>query len=141
MNSTIRNILAAVAGLAIGSIVNMSLINISSTIIPPPVGADVTTMEGLLEAMHLFEPKHFIMPFLAHALGTLAGAMIASLIATGHRLKFALGIGGFFLIGGITNAFLLPSPTWFIAVDIILAYLPMGWLGWKLSEVLIIKGR
>jgi hypothetical protein len=31
--------------------------------------------------MHLFEPRHFVMPFLAHALGTLAGALAAFLIA------------------------------------------------------------
>ena len=43
----------------------------SSSLIPPPEGADVTTLEGLKTSMHLFQPKHFLMPFLAHALGTL----------------------------------------------------------------------
>ena len=46
----------------------------SSSIISPPKGVDVTTMEGLKAYLHLFEPKHFIFPFLAHALGTFAGA-------------------------------------------------------------------
>ncbi len=74
MNSIIRNILAVVAGAVVGSLVNMGIIMISSSIIPPPDGADVTTMEGLKASMHLFQPRHFIMPFLAHALGTFAGA-------------------------------------------------------------------
>ena len=64
MNSTVKNILAVVAGLVIGSIVNMGLITISGSIIPPPEGVDNTTMEGLKESMHLFQPKHFIFPFL-----------------------------------------------------------------------------
>jgi len=74
------------------------------------------------------------MPFLAHALGALAGAFVAALIATNHKMKFALVIGAFFLIGGIANVFMLPSPIWFAVLDIGVAYLPMGWLGWKLAE-------
>lgn len=54
MHPTLRTILAAVAGLVIGSIVNMGLINVSGHAIPPPAGADLTTTEGLKAAMHLF---------------------------------------------------------------------------------------
>lgn len=133
MNTILRNILALIAGFVIGSIVNMGLITISGSIIPPPEGADVTTMEGLMEAMHLFEPKHFIMPFLAHALGTLVGALVAALIAASRKKTFALVIGGFFMLGGITNAVLLPSPMWFIVIDVLFAYIPMAILayGWS----------
>ena len=132
MNPIIRNVLAVIAGLVIGSIVNMGIINISGSIIPPPEGADVTTMEGLKATMHLFEPRHFIFPFLAHALGTLVGAIIAGLLAANHRLKFALSIGLFFMIGGIINVFMLPSPLWFTVLDLVGAYIPMGWIGGKI---------
>ena len=96
--NTLRNILAVVLGIVVGSAVNMGLILISSSIIAPPEGADMTTMEGLLEAMPMMEPKHFIMPFLAHALGTLVGAVVAGLISATHKKKFAMAIGVFFLI-------------------------------------------
>ena len=129
MNSIIRNILAVITGIIIGSIVNMGIINISGSIIPPPEGADITTMEGLKTTMHLFKPINFLFPFLAHALGTLAGAILAAMIAANHKMKFALVIGLFFLIGGITNILLLPSPTWFAMVDIGGAYIPMAWIG------------
>ena len=134
MNPILRNILAIIAGVIIGSMVNMGLIMISSSIIPPPSGVDVTDMESLKSSMHLFEAKHFIFPFLAHALGTIAGAYVASLIAVSHKMKFALGVGVFFLLGGITNVFMLPSPLWFIVLDLVGAYIPMGWLGGKLTE-------
>lgn len=110
----------------------MGIITISGSIIPPPDGADVTTMEGLKAAMHLFQPKHFIMPFLAHALGTFAGALLAGKIAFNHKMKFALGIGIFFLIGGIVNTFMLPSPTWFTILDLAGAYIPMGFIAGRL---------
>lgn len=132
MNPVIKNILSVVAGIILGSAVNMGIIMISGSIIPPPAGADVTTMEGLKASIHLFEPKHFLLPFMAHALGTLAGAIITAIIAHNNKKKFALGIGLFFLLGGIINAFMLPSPAWFIVIDLVGAYIPMGYLGGKL---------
>lgn len=62
---------------------------ISGSIIPPPEGADNTTMEGLKASMHLFQPKHFLMPFLAHALGTFGGALLTILIVTNRKMLFA----------------------------------------------------
>lgn len=127
MNPILKNLLAFLAGIIFGSAVNMGIIAISGSIIPPPDGADVTTTEGLRSAMPLFQPKHFIMPFLAHALGTFAGAFVAAVIAATHKMKFALGIGVFFLLGGIASVFMLPSPTWFTVLDLVGAYIPMGY--------------
>lgn len=133
MSPIVRNILAVVAGIIIGSTVNMGMIMISGSIIPPPGGADVTTAEGLKAAMHLFEPKHFLMPFLAHALGTFAGALLASLIAATRKMMFAMVIGAFFLVGGIANVLMLPSPLWFTIVDLVGAYIPMAYIAAKLT--------
>lgn len=139
MSSIFRNILAVISGAILGSIVNMSLIMTSSFIIPPPEGADVNTMEGLKASMYLFEPKHFIMPFLAHGLGTFTGAFTTYMIGVDYKMKLALVIGFFFLIGGITNVLMLPSPTWFVVLDLVGAYIPMAWLGGKLCGKLVSK--
>lgn len=133
MNPTLRNVLAVIAGAILGSLVNGFLIEISGKVIPPPDGADVTTLEGLKASIHLFEPKHFVFPFLAHALGTLTGAFVAAKLAVTHKMRIALGIGVLFLLGGIANCFMLPAPLWFMAVDVIVAYIPMGYLGGKLA--------
>lgn len=133
MSPIVRNILAVIAGVVIGSTVNMALITVSGSVIPPPEGADVTTTEGLRASMHLFQPKHFIFPFLAHALGTLAGAFVAAAVSANHKMKFAFGIGIYFLAGGIASVFLLPSPTWYTVVDLIGAYLPMAYVAGKLA--------
>ncbi|MDP3557905.1 MAG: hypothetical protein Q8T03_11055 [Bacteroidota bacterium] len=132
MKSIIRNILAIIAGAVIGSVVNMAIITISGSIIPPPEGADVTTMEGLKASMHLFQPKNFILPFLAHAIGTFVGALLAALIAANNKMKFAIVIGVVFLAGGITNVVILPSPIWFTILDIGVAYIPMAYLAGKI---------
>ncbi|MBK8346127.1 MAG: hypothetical protein IPL08_00340 [Saprospiraceae bacterium] len=132
-NPIVRNIVALTAGIVIGGLVNMGIIMISGSIIPPPEGADVTTTEGLKASMHLFQPKNFIMPFLAHALGTLVGAYLAALIAASHHLKWALVIGFFTLLGGIASVVMLPSPLWFTVLDLVVAYIPMAYLGWILA--------
>lgn len=132
MNPIIKNIIAVICGGILGSAVNMGIIMVSDSIIQPPEGADVTTMEGLKESMHLFQPKHFILPFLAHALGTFTAALLAAIIAATHKMKFALGMGVFFLVGGIANTFMLPSPTWFTVLDLVGAYIPMSYLAGKL---------
>ena len=84
-------------------------------------------------------PRHFILPFLAHALGTFTGAILAALIAASHNMKLALVIGAFFLIGGIANIFMLPSPTWFTILDLAGAYIPIAWLGGKMADGILMK--
>lgn len=77
----LRPVLAVLAGLVLGSLVNMAIVTAGPMLIPPPAGVDVNTAEGLARGIHLFEPRHFLTPFLAHALGTLAGALCAYLAA------------------------------------------------------------
>jgi len=131
MNPVLKNIIAVVVGILVGSIVNMAIVMISGSIIPPPEGGDITTMEGLKETIHLFTPKHFIFPFLAHAIGTLSGAFIAAKVAANRNMTFALVIGVFFLIGGAVNVYSLGGPVWFNVLDLLAAYIPVAYLGGK----------
>jgi len=129
MSNLLRNALALVAGVLLGGAVNMALITLGPSLVPPPAGVDVRSAESLAKAMHLFEPRHFLMPFLAHAVGTLAGALAAYLIAATRNGHWAYAVGAVFLCGGIAAAFMIPAPAWFIALDLLAAYLPMAWLG------------
>ncbi len=133
-NGIVRNILAVILGAVLGGFINMGIIMISGYIIPPPAGADLTTPEGLEAAKDLLEPKHFIFPFLAHAIGTLIGAFITVIVAKNRHLILAMLIGFFFLIGGIAAAFMIPSPTWFVVLDLVLAYIPFAWLAYKIRK-------
>ena len=133
MNSVVRNILAVLAGLVAGSFVNIALVNIGPIVVPLPEGADVSTMETLRDSMALFTPANFLFPFLGHAVGTLAGAFVAAKLAASHPMKLALGIGVFFLVGGIAAIQMIGGPLWFQAADLLAAYIPMGYLGGMLA--------
>lgn len=128
MNPILRNILSVILGWLGGSIVNMGLIQAGHSLFPI-AGVDINDMEALAAAMPTLDFKYFIFPFLAHALGTLVGAIIAARIAATHKMKFALAVGVLFLLGGIAVNYLLPGPTWFAVLDIAVAYIPMAWLG------------
>jgi hypothetical protein len=133
MLNILKNILAVIVGLLFGSVINMAFVYLGPVLIPLPEGANVTTPEGLAASMELFQPKHFLFPFLAHALGTLSGAWLAIRIgATRHRLLAGI-ISGLFLAGGIANIAMVGGPLWFNALDVTLAYLPMGWLAVRLA--------
>jgi len=131
--STLRAVLAVLLGLVIGSVVNMGLIHLGGVLVPPPPGADTSTMKGLQAAMPLFGPLHFLFPFLAHALGTLVGALVAVWTSPTRRALYAWIIGGVFLLGGIAAVAMLPAPIWFSALDLLLAYLPMAWLAARIA--------
>ena len=135
MNNTVKNIVAVIVGVIVGWGVNGGIISISGSIIPYPNGYDMSSPETMKSTFHLLESKHFIMPWIAHALGTLFGAFVAVKIAATNHLRWALLIAAFFLIGGITMVTMMPStPLWFAIVDLAGAYLPMGWLAHNLAK-------
>ncbi|MFK8010568.1 MAG: hypothetical protein AB8B80_00910 [Marinicellaceae bacterium] len=134
MNIHIRNIIAIIVGVFIGALVNMGIVSLGPYVIPPPEGVDLTHLDSLKENMLLLEPKNFIFPFLAHALGTLVGAFVAVKIAVKHHTLCALIVGITFLIGGTLMIRMVGGPVWYIATDLIFAYLPMAYLGRKLAK-------
>lgn len=133
MPPILKYILAVVAGILIGSVLNMAIITVGPMVIPPPDGVDMSDMDKFAENLKLLKPANFLAPWLAHALGTLVGAFVAARIAASHEMKFALAIGTFFLLGGIAMVVMFGGPLWFSVVDLIGAYLPMAYLGGGLA--------
>jgi hypothetical protein len=131
MNPILRNILAVIAGWLVGSVINMALIQVGHMVYPLE-GVDINDMEALASVMPTQEAQYFIFPFLAHALGALVGAAIAAMIAIKHKMKMALVVGLLFLLGGIMVNYMITGPTWFTVLDIVVAYIPMAWIGGKI---------
>jgi hypothetical protein len=130
----LHSLIAVVFGFVLGSVVNKTLFTVGVNVFPPLAGAEVTTVDGLMVSLARFEPRPFIFPFLAHVFGTLVGVLLASWLAPGRSRVPAYIVGGLFLFDGIANAFLLPPPAWFIATDLLLAYLPAAWAGRALAN-------
>lgn len=136
MNPILRNILAVLAGLMAGGLVNMGLILLGAAILPPPAGVDVNDVASINAHIHEYSFIQLLSPFLAHALGTLAGGFVVARLAASWKMLLAVVlIGGLNLLGGIMAVRMIPNaPIWFDALDLITAYLPMAWLGAKLAR-------
>jgi len=109
----------------------MALIVIGPQLIPLPEGIDPTDPDSLAANIHLFETRHFLTPWLAHALGTLVGAVVA--VKVSGRSVLAYAIGAVFLLGGVMMVMDVDSPMWFDVADLLGAYLPMAWLATRLT--------
>ncbi|MEM9549185.1 MAG: hypothetical protein AAGA77_24575 [Bacteroidota bacterium] len=133
MNPTLKNFLFVILALLIGGMVNMGIIVLGPNIIPSPEGVNPQDINSIKENANLYSAKHFIIPFLAHALGTLVGAFIIAKLASTHHKKFALIVGAVFCLGGIIMAIGLPEFWKFSIIDILLAYFPMALLGWSMA--------
>jgi hypothetical protein len=128
MHPIISYTLAILMGLIIGSAVNMGIILAGAELIPVPEGVNPFDATN-------WDLKYFVSPFLAHSLGTVAGACTAALIAPANKKTFALIIGGWFLIGGIVMVtWFIKSPAWYTCLDLTVAYIPMSILGWSLTK-------
>lgn len=135
MHPILRNILAVIVGLFVGGLVNMGLIMLGGSLIPPPPGVDVNDIVSINAHIHEYSFVQIMVPFFAHALGTLVGAFVAVKIAVSRKMMLALIIGAFNLLGGIMAVRMIPdSPMWFSTLDLVVAYIPMALLGWRLGS-------
>ena len=127
MKQTLKNIAILILGIIVGMIVNIGLIILGGTIFPPSENFEP------MNAMN-WDFKYFIFPFLAHSIGTLSGALIVSKLSNKSSIILPLIVGLYFLMGGIYMITILPAPMWFVLLDVILGYIPMALLGWKLAN-------
>ena len=128
MNPIVRNILAVIIGAVACIFLNGLLLGLMMKAVGTTEGFDPNDVN----TYSLLQAKHYLSPFVAHALPSLIGGMLAAMIAATRKMTFALVVGALHLLGGIAAAFMIPAPTWFIALDLIVAYLPMAWIGGKL---------
>jgi hypothetical protein len=132
MNNRLRNFLSILTGLLVGSMVNMTIIIVGGKIIPLPGGVDITKSEELINSVHLFKAVHFLFPFLAHAFGTFAGALVAAILSKTNFMINAIAIGIGFWVGGLISVMQIPAPMWFNGIDLVFAYLPPAFLAGKI---------
>jgi len=137
MPGWLRIALGLVLGVVVGGVANMGLVMLGGIVLPPPEGVDPTELESIRANIGTYSPLQFVTPFVAHAVGRLIGAGLATAISRSTSFWPALVVGGWFLLGGIAMVALIPeTPVWFMAVDLGLAYLPMALLGHRLARTL-----
>ena len=135
MNPLIKNLLASFAGFIVMMAVNMGLIMLLGNIFSPPEGVNPNDVNSINNNLHRYTVFQLIMPFLAHAGGTLVGTMTAAKIANSHKMLIVMMLAAVHFSGGAMMVSMLSnSPLWFNVLDLGVAYFPMAWLGYKFAK-------
>ncbi len=124
-----RNFVAVIIGLTVAGAIVWTIEMANHNLHPLPPGLDLTDMDGMKEHMKTLPALAFIVVILAHLLGAIGGAWVASIVAQSNERKISIGIGVFLLIMGVINLFMIPHPTWFMIADF-LVYIPGALLGY-----------
>ncbi len=131
----IKGILAVIAGIIVGSIINAAVIFLCNAIFGAPEGMVLWDEESVKAHADKLTTANFIGTLLAHQLGTLVGAFTAARIAPFRKLVFCLVVGVWFLAGGIYAVSLIMPPVWFAVADIVF-YIPIAIIGGKFGGAL-----
>jgi hypothetical protein len=109
-----KSILLSVLGLVLGAITNLLFISVG----------------------HLFlGDNHFLIAFLAHALGAFVASFFVCKMKVDRPFFFSMCIGGSYLGMAVLDLSVLKDvPIWFILSDLLIAHLPMAYLGYKLGQ-------
>lgn len=122
----LRNIAAVIAGLVVGMIVNMALIQLNTVFFPLPEGVDMMDTAQMKEAIKSMPPTGWILVIAAHLGQAFVGGWVAARLGASRVMMLAMIVGALSLAGGIANAVMLASPTWtWIEMPL---YLMVAWL-------------
>ena len=126
MKLLFRNIIALFFGVLIGMIMSMGITMLGWKIFSFP--------ENINPIIDIMPSKYYLFPFLAHSIGTFSGSFLGCKISKDYNLTVSLFVGIWFLIVGIYAVLILPTPIWFIIIDITLCYIPMAYSAWLIQK-------
>ena len=108
----LRNIAAVIAGLVVGMIVNLALIQLNTVFFPLPDGVDMTDTAQMKDAIQGMPVAAWILVFAAHLGQAFVGGWVAARLGASRRMMLAMIVGVLSLAGGIANAAMLSAPVW-----------------------------
>jgi len=123
-----KRFLGIVTGFIAGFIAVMAIESISSLMHPMPEGLDVSDRDQLIEFVSGLPASAFIMVLLAHVAGAFAAGFSCNVITKEKWITGGLILGSVFLFFGIVNLILIPHPTWFAVLDVLI-YVPVAVAG------------
>ncbi|WP_274475902.1 hypothetical protein [Mangrovimonas aestuarii] len=113
-----KRVLAVLAGLIVAGIVTLLIETLGTYLFPLPEGADPMNDEWLKNNIDKIPIGAMACVALAHALGITVGMILAGAISRTSPIP-AYIVSGLMIVATIVNLFMIPHPTWFMAVDIL----------------------
>lgn len=107
-----RAFFAVVGGLFIGSFINMALIQLNTSLNPPPPGFNPQDMSAFAKYIAGLPPSAFLLVMVAHLAQAFFGGLAAAWLNDDDGIALALIVGAITAVGGLINLLMLPAPWW-----------------------------
>jgi len=108
----LRNVGAIVAGLVVGMVVNLAIVQVNTAFFPLPEGVDLTDTNAMRDAVQALPAASWILVFVAHIGQAFVGGWVAARLSVSELLRNALIVGILSMAAGIANAVMLSAPAW-----------------------------
>ena len=128
----IRNVVAALAGLATALGLIYLIEMLGHRIYPPPAGMDFSDVDAMGPYIASMPTPALLFPMFAWFIGTFVGVLVACSIGTANRYVFAAIVGMLVLAGTITNLIWIPHPLWF-SICAVAGVVASAWLAMHLA--------
>lgn len=108
----LRTVGAIVAGLVVGMVVNLAIIQLNTLFFPLPDGVDLADTEQMREFVQRQPAAAWILVFVAHIGQAFVGGWVAARLSASRLMRQAMIVGLLSLAAGIANAMMLSAPAW-----------------------------
>ena len=108
----LRNIGAVIAGLLVGMIVNMLIIQLNMLLFPLPEGVSISDQEAMRAAVAEAPTASWIGVIIAHLGQAFVGGWVAARLGASRPVLLAMIVGVLSLAGGVANAVMMATPAW-----------------------------
>jgi len=115
----IRDILAALAGIAIAVLIVFTATELNHTVYPPPPELDFSDPDALRPYIATLPIGAFLLLMGGWVVGTFVGSVIAGRIGTAKPWVYPAIVGGLVFTATVANLILIPHPLWFSTTALI----------------------
>ena len=109
----IRDILAALAGIAIAVLIVFIATELNHTVYPPPPELDFSDPDALRPYIATLPIGAFLLLMGGWVVGTFVGSVIAGRIGTAKPWVYPAIVGGLVFTATVANLLAIPHPLWF----------------------------
>lgn len=131
-----RNVVAALVGIAVAVITVLVLQKIGHIVFPPPADLDFANRDVVVEYMQTLPVGAFLFVLASYIIAAFDGTFAACLIGRANSIFFAVIVGGTMLIGTAVNLAMIPHPAWF-AISAVLGIIVAAWLAAQIVKATV----
>jgi MFS family permease len=114
-----RTWLAGVAGAFSAFVVVAVVEGVGHAIYAPAIMPDMSDPEAVAAFIRAMPLGAFLFVLAAYLLATVAGGVIAAVLARRHGMRLAIIVGALILTASVANFVALPHPAWFVAATLV----------------------